>query len=84
RSSNNINGHTSVQTEWSISIAPMKEGVVTIPSFTVDGMKTDPIKLRVTKNQAEPNLNDLFNFDMSVDNHTLYPQQSATLRMQLV
>ncbi|MGR5300975.1 BatD family protein [Vibrio alfacsensis] len=84
RSSNNINGHRSVQTEWSISIAPMKEGVVTIPSFTVDGMKTDPIKLRVTKNQAEPNLNDLFNFDMSVDNHTLYPQQSATLRMQLV
>ncbi|MGR5409774.1 BatD family protein [Vibrio sp. PNB22_8_1] len=84
RSSNNINGHTSVQTEWSISIAPMKEGVVTIPSFTVDGMKTDPIKLHVTKNQAEPNLNDLFNFDMSVDNHTLYPQQSATLRMQLV
>ncbi|MGR5530468.1 BatD family protein [Vibrio alfacsensis] len=84
RSSNNINGYTSVQTEWSISIAPMKEGVVTIPSFTVDGMKTDPIKLRVTKNQAEPNLNDLFNFDMSVDNHTLYPQQSATLRMQLV
>ncbi|RIZ53612.1 BatD family protein [Vibrio sp. PID23_8] len=84
RSSNNINGHTSVQTEWSISIAPMKEGVVTIPSFTVDGMKTDSIKLRVTKNQAEPNLNDLFNFDMSVDNHTLYPQQSATLRMQLV
>ncbi|MGR5237495.1 BatD family protein [Vibrio alfacsensis] len=83
RSSNNINGRKSVRTEWSISIAPMKEGVVTIPSFTADGMKTEPIKLHVTENQTEPNLDDLFSFDMSVDNHTLYPQQSATLRMQL-
>ncbi|ARV74914.1 BatD family protein [Vibrio campbellii] len=83
RSSNNINGHKTVRTEWSISIAPMKEGVVTIPSFSADGMKTEPIKLRVTKNQAEPSLEDLFSFDMSVDSHTLYPQQSATLRMQL-
>ncbi|CAE6930713.1 hypothetical protein ACOMICROBIO_GDFFDHBD_02579 [Vibrio sp. B1REV9] len=84
RSSNNINGHKSVRTEWSISIAPMKNGIVTIPSFTADGMKTEPIQLRVTKDQAEPNLDDLFHFDMSVDNHTLYPQQSATLRMQLM
>ncbi|WP_045404805.1 BatD family protein [Vibrio jasicida] len=83
RSSNNINGHKTVRTEWSISIAPMKQGVVTIPSFTAEGMKTEPIKLRVTESQAEPNLDDLFSFDMSVDNHTLYPQQSATLRMQL-
>ncbi|WP_322804407.1 BatD family protein [Vibrio alfacsensis] len=84
RSSNNINGHKSVRTEWSVSIAPMKNGVVTIPSFTADGMKTEPIQLRVTKDQAEPNLDDLFRFNMSVDNHTLYPQQSATLRMQLM
>ncbi|PQJ71345.1 hypothetical protein BTO01_08675 [Vibrio jasicida] len=83
RSSNNINGHKTVRTEWSISIAPMKQGVVTIPSFTAEGMRTEPIKLRVTESQAEPNLDDLFSFDMSVDNHTLYPQQSATLRMQL-
>ncbi|PMO43756.1 hypothetical protein BCT11_08505 [Vibrio sp. 10N.222.52.B12] len=83
RSSNNINGHKTVRTEWSISIAPMKQGVVTIPSFTAEGMKTEPIKLRVTESQAEPNLDDLFSFDMSMDNHTLYPQQSATLRMQL-
>ncbi|AXY02764.1 protein BatD [Vibrio alfacsensis] len=84
RSSNNINGHKSVRTEWSISIAPMKNGIVTIPSFTADGMQTEPIQLRVTKEQSEPNLDDLFHFDMSVDNHTLYPQQSATLRMQLM
>ncbi|WP_104037218.1 BatD family protein [Vibrio jasicida] len=83
RSSNNINGHKTVRTEWSISIAPMKEGVVTIPSFSADGMKTEPIKLRVTKDKGEPNLDDLFSFNMSVDSHTLYPQQSATLRMQL-
>ena len=49
RSSNNINGHKTVRTEWSISIAPMKEGVVTIPSFSADGMKTEPIKLRSPK-----------------------------------
>ncbi|MGR5231281.1 BatD family protein [Vibrio rotiferianus] len=84
RSSNNINGHKTVRTEWSISIAPMKEGVVTIPSFSADGMTTEPIKLRVTKGQAEPNMDELFSFNMDVDNHTLYPQQSTSVRMQLV
>lgn len=84
RSSNNINGRKYLRTEWSISIAPMKEGVLTIPSFTVDGMSTEPIKLRVTASQTEPDLDDLFSFSMSVDNHTLYPQQSANLRMRLI
>ncbi len=84
RSSNNINGRKFLRTEWSISIAPMKEGILTIPSFSVDGMRTEPIKLRVTASQTEPKLDELFSFTMSVDNHTLYPQQSASLRMQLI
>ncbi|WP_282066529.1 BatD family protein [Vibrio rotiferianus] len=84
RSSNNINGHKTVRTEWSISIAPMKEGVVTIPSFSADGMTTEPIKLQVTKGQAEPDMDELISFNMDVDNRTLYPQQYATVRMQLV
>lgn len=84
RSSNNINGRKFMRTEWSIAIAPMKEGILTIPSFSVDGMKTEPIKLRVTASQTEPDLDDLFSFTMSVDNHTLYSQQSANLRMQLI
>ncbi|TMX43433.1 hypothetical protein DA096_20770 [Vibrio rotiferianus] len=84
RSSNNINGHKTVRTEWSISIAPMKEGVVTIPSFSADGMTTEPIKLQVTKGQAEPDMDELISFNMDVDNRTLYPQQSTTVRIQLV
>ncbi|MFN1581182.1 BatD family protein [Vibrio rotiferianus] len=84
RSSNNINGHKTVRTEWSISIAPMKEGVITIPSFSADGMTTEPIKLQVTKGQAEPDMDELISFNMDVDNRTLYPQQSTTVRMQLV
>lgn len=84
RSSNNINGHKTVRTEWSISIAPMKEGVITIPSFSADGMTTEPIKLQVTKGQAEPDMDELISFNMDVDNRTLYPQQSTTVRIQLV
>lgn len=84
RSSNTINGRKFLRTEWSIAIAPMKEGILTIPSFSVDGMKTEPIKLHVTASQQEPDIDDLFSFTMRVDNHTLYPQQSANLRMQLI
>lgn len=84
RSSNTINGRKFLRTEWSIAIAPMKEGILTIPSFSVDGMKTEPIKLHVTASQQEPDIDDLFSFSMRVDNHTLYPQQSANLRMQLI
>ncbi len=84
RSNNYINGRKFLRTEWSIAIAPMKEGVLTIPSFSVKGMKTEPIKLNVNANQTSPDLDDLFNVSMSVDNRTLYPQQSANLRMQII
>ncbi len=84
RSSNYINGRKFLRTEWLVSIAPMKEGILTIPSFSADGMKTEPIKLYVNASQAGPDLDDLFDFKMSVDNHTLYPKQSANLKMQLI
>ncbi|AUI88478.1 hypothetical protein BS333_19330 [Vibrio azureus] len=84
RSSNSINGQKSVRTEWSISIAPIREGDVTIPSFSIDGMKTRPIMLRVSANKAEPELDDLFQFNLNLSNKVLYPKQSATLKIQLL
>ncbi len=84
QSSSNINGRKFLRTEWLISIAPMKEGVLTIPSFTADGMKTEPIKIHVNANQTEPKLEDLFRFTTSVDNQALYPQQVANVKMQLI
>ncbi|MDF2152686.1 BatD family protein [Vibrio sp. CAU 1672] len=83
-SSTNINGRKSLRTEWTIAIAAMKTGNVTIPSFNANGMKTEPIQLTVSVNPAEPQQADLFSFDLSVDTPELYPQQSTLLRTQLL
>lgn len=46
----NINGKSSIKTEWKIAIAAKRSGSVTIPSFDIDGYKTQVIQLDVRDN----------------------------------
>ncbi|MGO2509073.1 MAG: BatD family protein [Vibrio hibernica] len=79
-----INGDTTIRTEWNVSLATNKTGNVVIPSFTVNGAKTQPINLHVSKDPSTPNQNDLIEFQDSISKHTLYPKEMATLRTRLV
>lgn len=79
-----INGDTTIRTEWNVSLATNKAGNVVIPSFTVNGAKTQPISLHVSKDPSTPNQDDLIEFQDSISKHTLYPKEMATLRTRLV
>ncbi|WP_194088998.1 BatD family protein [Vibrio hibernica] len=79
-----INGDTTIRTEWNVSLATNKAGNVVIPSFTVNGTKTQPISLHVSKDPSTPNQDDLIEFQDSISKHTLYPKEMATLRTRLV
>ncbi|MCA4014493.1 BatD family protein [Vibrio vulnificus] len=82
-SSNYINGQSSKLSEWTLSIAPNRAGIVTIPAFSVDGESTAPIPLEVSVEQHEPNVSDIIQYSMQLDTSTLYPQQSTSLKVEI-
>ncbi|HDY7988792.1 TPA: BatD family protein [Vibrio vulnificus] len=82
-SSNYINGQSSKLSEWTLSIAPNRAGIVTIPAFSVDGESTAPIPLEVSVDQHEPNVSDIIQYSMQLDTSTLYPQQSTSLKVEI-
>ncbi|HFQ5428213.1 TPA: BatD family protein [Vibrio vulnificus] len=82
-SSNYINGQSSKLSEWTLSIAPNRAGIVTIPAFSVDGESTAPIPLEVSVDQHEPNVSDIIQYSMQLDTSTLYPQQSTPLKVEI-
>ncbi|EIO3938895.1 BatD family protein [Vibrio vulnificus] len=82
-SSNYINGQSSKLSEWTLSIAPSRAGIVTIPAFSVDGESTAPIPLEVSVDQHEPNVSDIIQYSMQLDTSTLYPQQSTPLKVEI-
>ncbi|WP_178306513.1 BatD family protein [Vibrio algicola] len=79
-----INGDTTIRTEWNVSLATSKVGEVVIPSFTINGAKTQPITLHISKDPTAPKQDDLIEFQDSISKHTLYPKEMATLRSRLV
>ncbi|ENO1831625.1 protein BatD [Vibrio vulnificus] len=82
-SSNYINGQSSKLSEWTLSIAPNRAGIVTIPAFSVDGESTAPIPLEVSVDQHEPNVSDIIQYSMQLETSTLYPQQSTPLKVEI-
>ncbi|HAS8127820.1 TPA: protein BatD [Vibrio vulnificus] len=82
-SSNYINGQSSKLSEWTLSIAPNRAGIVTIPAFSVDGESTAPILLEVSVDQHEPNVSDIIQYSMQLETSTLYPQQTTPLKVEI-
>ena len=55
RSTQMINFDTTKETRWQVLISPKKIGMLQIPAFTVDGVSSNPIKLKVVSrgNQSQ-------------------------------
>ncbi len=79
-----INGKVTLRSEWNISLATNKSGNVIIPSFEINGVKTDPITLHVSKDPSTPKQSDLISFDDSISKTTLYPKEMATFTSRLL
>lgn len=79
-----VNGKVTLRSEWNISLATNKSGNVIIPSFEINGVKTDPITLHVSNDPSTPKQSDLISFDDSISKTTLYPKEMATFTSRLL
>lgn len=79
-----INFNTTRTTTWSTVLIPRQSGDVTIPSFEIDGVKTQAIKLNVIapSNAAASTQQDLF-ITTQASATEIYVQQQITLTVKL-
>lgn len=72
-----MNGDYSVQSQWTVSIAPTKMGTLTIPSMNVAGEQTNPITIRVTKDATAPKSSDIIKVSGELTKDELYEGETA-------
>ena len=81
---NIINGDRSNRSEWNVSLAALELGTLTIPSFSLNGAQTKPIRIQVELDAMAPDENDLIELQHKLDRYSLYPDESAYLTTRLV
>lgn len=81
---NVVNGQRSNRSEWNISLAVNRLGVVTIPSFTLNGQQTQPIAIQVTADGQAPQTDELIELHSTLSRQALYPNESVLLHTRLI
>lgn len=83
-SMNIINGDSSTRSEWNVSLAANRLGIITIPSFILNGAKTQPISIQVSADTQEPEQSDLVEMQSHLERKELYPNESTFLNARLI
>ncbi|MCL2915354.1 BatD family protein [Shewanella corallii] len=83
RSTQIVNFDTSKQTNWQILLAPKATGTFTIPAFTIDGVKSQPIQLKVVASGSQSSQSKLVFIDASLSAKEVYVGQLALYRVKL-
>lgn len=81
---NIINGTRSNKSEWTISLAANRIGFITIPSFELNGDKTQAISIQVAQDEQAPEISDLVEVQSQLSKNELYPNESALLKVRLI
>ncbi len=81
---NIINGNRMDRSEWNITLAPQRLGVLTIPAFKLENARSTPIKIQVSMDADEPSRDELIELQNSLDKTTLYPNEQLILQTRLV
>lgn len=82
-STNIINGSISKQTTWSVKLMTRSANNYTIPAFTVDGISSTPIELKVTERSKDIDQdNDIF-IKSSLSSESLYVQEAGLYTVKL-
>jgi len=80
-----INGKTeqAVTTQWSIRLVPKREGILTIPAFSVKGTSSQSISIRVESSPAN-SLNDApLSVVVRASETEVFPKQQIILTVEL-
>ncbi|MGO1297619.1 MAG: BatD family protein [Vibrio sp.] len=83
-STNIVNGDRSEQSQWTIPLAAKQTGILRIPRFTINGQQTQSIAIQVTKDRDAPNTKDIVEVQSHLSQSTLYPNESAQLKVRLI
>ena len=81
-----INGESSIQAGWTITIKALSEGLFVIPSFEIDGTMTQPVTIKVLAAVSSANVNgqpDAIKIVSEVDVNSLYVQQQLRYTIRL-
>ncbi|KPZ57838.1 MULTISPECIES: BatD family protein [unclassified Pseudoalteromonas] len=80
---NIINGNINKQTTWSVKLMTRNEGEYTIPAFTVAGLSSQPIKLKVAKRAADADKNNDIFLKTSLSSDALFVQEAGVYTIKL-
>ena len=83
RSTQIVNFDTSKQTNWQILLAPKATGTFVIPSFTIDGVKSNPIQLKVVAAGAKSAQSQLVFINANLSANEVYVGQLALYQVKL-
>ena len=78
-----INGQLSREVRWDLDLLPKQDGVLMIPPFTLDGVSSQPIKIRVSKPKLSSGKKANFFLDASVDTPNPFVQQEVHYTLRL-
>ena len=78
-----VNGDYSVQSQWTVSIAPTKMGTLIIPSMNVAGEQTNPITIRVTNDASAPKSSDVIKVSGELTKDELYEGETAQFNAKI-
>ncbi|EGT3626454.1 protein BatD [Morganella morganii] len=83
RSTQIMNFDAVKETRWQVLLAPKQQGQLTIPAFTIDGISSAPIPLKVVETGSQPaQMNNLF-IDAKVSTDEAYVGQLITYKVKL-
>ncbi|MGO2349629.1 BatD family protein [Pseudoalteromonas nigrifaciens] len=80
---NIINGSMNKQTTWSVKLMTRRESEYTIPSFTVAGLSSQPITLKVAKRAADADKNNDIFLKTSLSSKSLFVQEAGVYTLKL-
>ncbi|MBG9996600.1 protein BatD [Pseudoalteromonas sp. NZS127_1] len=80
---NIINGSINKQTTWSVKLMTRAEGEYTIPAFSVAGLTSQPIKLKVAKRSVDADKNNEIFLKTSLSSNSLFVQEAGVYTIKL-
>ncbi|MBQ4857173.1 BatD family protein [Pseudoalteromonas sp. MMG007] len=80
---NIINGSINKQTTWSVKLMTRAEGEYTIPPFSVAGLTSQPIKLKVAKRSADADKNNDIFLKTELSSNSIFVQEAGVYTIKL-
>jgi len=80
----NINGVSTQQTIWTISLMSRKEGLFTIPAFTIENVSSQPIVMKIIKRPAASQTSEEVKLETSINTESAYVGQRLIYTIKLL